>query len=77
MKRLLIVQVIVWALAPTLFGQVREPFKLGTFEERGQVFLGLVLRDSLVVHIAQANAFLEGSKPTIPSDMKELIRRYD
>jgi len=77
MKRLLSAMLLVSAFAPSLFGQAQEPFKLGTFEERGQVFLGLVLRDSLVVHIAQANAALAGAKPAIPADMKELIVRYD
>ena len=77
MKRLLSAMVLVSVFAPSLFGQAQEPFKLGTFEERGQVFLGLVLRDSLVVHIAQANAALAGAKPAIPADMKELIVRYD
>src|SRR3989304_5087074 len=77
MTRLLSAMVLVSAFASGLFGQAQEPFKLGTFEERGQVFLGLVLRDSLVVHIAQANAALAGTKPAIPEDMKELIVRYD
>ena len=77
MKRLLVAMVLVSVFAPGLYGQAQEPFKLGTFEERGQVFLGLVLRDSLVVHIAQANAALAGAKPAIPADMKELIVRYD
>ena len=77
MKRVLVAFLLFSAVAPSLFGQAQEPFKLGTFEERGQVFLGLVLRDSLVVHIAQANAALAGAKPAIPADMKELIVRYD
>ena len=77
MKRLLTAMVLISVFAPGLFGQTQESFKLGTFEERGQVFLGLVLRDSLVVHIAQANAALAGAKPAVPADMKELIVRYD
>jgi len=59
----------------------QEPFKLGTFERQGRVFLGLVLRDAQVVDIAQANTAFEGRSPsapklTIPGDMKELIARY-
>lgn len=77
MKRLLSAMVLASAFAPGLFGQAQAPFKLGTFEERGQVFLGLVLRDSLVVHIAQANAAVAGAKPDIPTDMRELIVGYD
>jgi 2-keto-4-pentenoate hydratase/2-oxohepta-3-ene-1,7-dioic acid hydratase in catechol pathway len=77
MKRLLISMMLVSALAPGLFGQAQEPFKLGTFEEGGQAFLGLVVRDNLVANIAQANAALPGARPAIPADMKALIVRYD
>jgi 2-keto-4-pentenoate hydratase/2-oxohepta-3-ene-1,7-dioic acid hydratase in catechol pathway len=59
-----------------------EPFKVGTFERSGQVFLGVVLRDSQVVDLGRANAALEGRNATakklsIPTDMKELIARYE
>ena len=60
MNRLFAMIMFVPALASGLFGQTQEPFKLGTFEERGRVFLGLVLRDNLVVDISQANAALDG-----------------
>jgi 2-keto-4-pentenoate hydratase/2-oxohepta-3-ene-1,7-dioic acid hydratase in catechol pathway len=58
------------------------PFKLGTFERNGQAFLGLVLRDTQVVDIAQANtAYQTGNasapRLTAPTDMKQLIARYD
>ena len=57
-------------------------FKVGTFERSGQSFVGLVLRDTQVVDIAQANAAFEASnasapKLTAPGDMKALIVRYD
>ena len=60
----------------------REPFKLGTFERAGRVFIGVVLHDSQVIHLADANAALESRTPTgakvrMPADMKELIERYD
>jgi 2-keto-4-pentenoate hydratase/2-oxohepta-3-ene-1,7-dioic acid hydratase in catechol pathway len=77
MKHVLITMALGLATAQGLFGQIREPFKLGTFEEHGNVFLGLVLRDSLVVDIARANDALAGAKPRIPLDMKELIVRYE
>jgi 2,4-diketo-3-deoxy-L-fuconate hydrolase len=64
-------------LAPGLSGGGQEPFKLGTFQERGRVFLGLVVGDTLVVDISRANADLPGAKPVIPSEMKNLIRRYE
>jgi 2,4-diketo-3-deoxy-L-fuconate hydrolase len=58
------------------------PFKLGTFERDGRAFVGLVLRDTQVVDIAQANAAFEASnasapKRTAPGDMTQLIARYD
>jgi 2,4-diketo-3-deoxy-L-fuconate hydrolase len=57
-------------------------FKLGTFERDGRAFVGLVLRDTQVVDIAQANAAFEASnasapKRTPPADMTQLIARYD
>ncbi len=68
-------------VAQTVPAQVREPFKLGTFEHQGQRFVGLVLRDTLVIDIAMANASLERDNPSLaklpmPQDMKELIGRY-
>jgi 2-keto-4-pentenoate hydratase/2-oxohepta-3-ene-1,7-dioic acid hydratase in catechol pathway len=58
------------------------PFKLGTFSAGGRQFLGLVLQDSRVVDIAAANTAFEHNhrhdpKVRPPSDMKELISRYD
>jgi 2-keto-4-pentenoate hydratase/2-oxohepta-3-ene-1,7-dioic acid hydratase in catechol pathway len=45
-------------------------FKLGTFEQDGRRFVGVVVRDSVVVDLPAANG---GS----PRDMKELIAQYD
>ncbi len=58
-----------------------EPFKVGTFDIDGVPRVGLVLRDSLVVDIAEANRGLE-SDPAfpvmpMPEDMLELIGRYE
>jgi 2-keto-4-pentenoate hydratase/2-oxohepta-3-ene-1,7-dioic acid hydratase in catechol pathway len=63
-------------------GATPVPFKVGTFERSGQEFVGLVLRDTQVVHIGQANTAHEKSNPsaaklTAPADMKQLIARYD
>ena len=60
----------------------REPFKLGTFERSGQTFVGVVLKDTQVIDLAAASAALEGKTPALaklqmPSDMKDLISRYD
>src|SRR5688572_5772137 len=51
------------------------PFKLGTF-------VGLVLRDTQVVDIAQANTAFEGSNSsaprlTAPANMTQLIAQYE
>jgi 2,4-didehydro-3-deoxy-L-rhamnonate hydrolase len=63
-------------------GGAAVPFKLGTFERGGRPFVGMVLRDTQVVDIAQANAAFESSnasapKRTPPADMTQLIARYD
>ncbi len=63
-------------------GGAPVPFKVGTFERTGQAFVGLVLRDSQVVDIAQANAAFETGNPSAPKlsppgDMKWLISRYE
>ena len=58
-----------------------EPFKVGTFQIDGEAFVGLVLRDSLIVDIGAANTELE-LDPTyprlaMPADMLELIGQYE
>ncbi len=58
------------------------PFKLGTFREHGREFLGLVLQDTRIIDIAAANKDFErhhrqGPKVRSPTDMNELISRYD
>ena len=55
------------------------PFKLGTFELGGKAFIGIVVKDSIVIDMAQANAALKSpaSKTPAPTDMKDLIARYD
>jgi 2-keto-4-pentenoate hydratase/2-oxohepta-3-ene-1,7-dioic acid hydratase in catechol pathway len=60
----------------------RQLFKLGTFERAGRVFLGLVLRDTQVVDIAEANVALERRDSALrklprAGDMNELIGRYE
>jgi 2-keto-4-pentenoate hydratase/2-oxohepta-3-ene-1,7-dioic acid hydratase in catechol pathway len=58
-----------------------EPFKVGTFEIQGEPTVGVVLRDSLIVHLAAANRVLERSPmyPPVPmpADMIALIERYE
>ena len=66
------------------FGQATEsaePFKVGTFDIDGVPRVGLVLRDSLVIDIGEANRGLESDpaypKMPMPEDMLELIGRYE
>src|SRR5262249_24070383 len=57
-----------------------EPFKLGTFSNNGQQFVGIVLRDRLIVELDAANREFEtppdAMKVPMPADMRELITRY-
>src|SRR3990170_5017011 len=69
----------VFAAGTTVFGQSATPFKLGTFDQNGRSFVGVVLNDAFVIDLAQASAALKSpaSKVAPPSDMKDLIARYD
>src|SRR5450432_407662 len=58
------------------------PFKLGTFRAADRDYLGLVINDSTVVDIAGANTAWQrrhaaAPKLRMPTDMKDLIARYD
>ncbi len=54
-------------------------FKLGMFERQGRAFVGIVLRESLVIDFSAAHAVVATSSPRIeaPADMKDLIVRYN
>ncbi len=58
-----------------------EPFKVGTFVIGTTQTIGLVLRDSLVVDLVQANAALEQSRAfparRMPSEMVAFIADYE
>jgi hypothetical protein len=55
------------------------PFKLGTFERQGRPFVGIVLGETRVIDFAAAHAAITNPASTAaaPSDMKDLIARYD
>jgi len=55
------------------------PFKLGTFERAGRTFVGVVLREAVVIDLGAAHAAIRTPASTVaaPSDMKDLIVRYD
>ena len=63
-------------------GGAPVPYKVGTFERGGRAFVGLVLRDTQAIDIAQANAAFEAAnasapKLAAPADMTALIARYE
>ena len=62
-----------------VFAQGAVPFKLGTFDLNGRTFVGVVLKDSAVIDLAEASTALKtpAAKVAMPSDMKDLIARYD
>ena len=55
------------------------PFKLGSFDNSGSGFVGIVLDGGAVIDIAAANNQLPTRRAVVagPSDMKDLITRYD
>ena len=61
------------------YAQAPPPFKLGTFERNGRPFVGIVLRESVVIDFAAAHAAIRTPASTVaaPTDMKDLIVRYD
>jgi 2-keto-4-pentenoate hydratase/2-oxohepta-3-ene-1,7-dioic acid hydratase in catechol pathway len=78
MRRALIIPVLVGGLAGVLASCTSTaqqsltpvPFKLGTFAQGSHVFVGLVLKDSLVVDAGAADV-------PMPADMKTVIEQYD
>jgi 2-keto-4-pentenoate hydratase/2-oxohepta-3-ene-1,7-dioic acid hydratase in catechol pathway len=62
-----------------VLSQGTPPFKLGTFDQNGRTFVGIVLKDAFVMDLVQASDALKmpASKVTMPGDMKDLIARYD
>jgi 2-keto-4-pentenoate hydratase/2-oxohepta-3-ene-1,7-dioic acid hydratase in catechol pathway len=70
---------VLLSVASSVFGQSTPLFKLGTFEQNGRAFVGIVLKDSIVIDFAQASAALKSPASTVasPVDMKDLIARYD
>ena len=76
--RLVAVACLVACAAAQAAAPAQTPFKLGTFRAAEREFAGLVLRDSVVLDIAAANAQYERShagqpKLQVPADMKQII----
>jgi 2,4-didehydro-3-deoxy-L-rhamnonate hydrolase len=78
MKRVIALLLVLCASAVAVQAQDAGPFKLGTFQTQGRTFVGIVLRDSVVVDFAAASrAITPASNVMLPTDMKDLIARYD
>ena len=80
MRHLVLALLGAAAVAGALVGaQGATPFKLGTFERQGRPFVGVVLRESVVIDLGAAHAALRTPASTLaaPADMKDLIARYD
>lgn len=79
MKRMMVLFLAAGILPAVLVHtQDITPFKLGTFQRDGRTFVGIVLRDAIVVDFAAASrAVRPAARVQPPSDMKDLIGRYE
>ena len=78
MKRVIALLLVLCASAVPVQAQDAGPYKLGTFQTQGRTFVGIVLRDSVVVDFAAASrAITPASNVMLPTDMKDLIARYE
>lgn len=75
----IVIVIVACAAGARVFGQGTPPFKLGTFDLNGRTFVGIVVKDTTVIDLAEASAALKSppAKVQMPSDMKDLIARYD
>ena len=77
MTRVILGLLLACSMAGALVSaQASTPYKLGTFERDGRVFVGVVLRESVVIDFARAHAAIPSSSLTLvpPVDMKDLNR---
>jgi 2-keto-4-pentenoate hydratase/2-oxohepta-3-ene-1,7-dioic acid hydratase in catechol pathway len=79
MNRCLLATLLAATMAGALLSaQAPTPFKLGTFQLQNRTFVGVVLRDSVVIDLTAANAAVTpASAVAMPVDMKDLITRYE
>jgi 2-keto-4-pentenoate hydratase/2-oxohepta-3-ene-1,7-dioic acid hydratase in catechol pathway len=76
-KRPLLSLILALLLASPLAAQSVTPYKLGTFDQQGRVFVGVVLREAQVIDLGAAMAANARPGLAAPTDMKDLIARYD
>lgn len=80
MTRVLFALLAACVLATTLAqAQAVTPFKLGTFERAGRPFVGIVVREAVVIDFVAAHKAIQTPASIVapPADMKDLIARYD
>src|SRR5215470_3830236 len=78
MKRVIVLFFVSGIASLLVQAQAVTPFKLGTFQTQARTFVGIVLRDSVVVDFAAASRDITPvSNVALPADMKDLIARYD
>jgi len=79
MGRTLVGLLVLQTLAGLVRGaETAVAFKLGSFERDGRPFVGVVLRDALVIDLAAADAALPAAtRVDMPGEMKALVARYD
>jgi len=76
MTRLVIATVAALLGASALHAQAPAPFKLGTFQQQGRTFVGIV-RDSVVIDLTAADNAVPGRTAPAAGDMRDVIARYD
>jgi len=72
--------ILILTPSPDIFSQSNAiSFKLGSFEDNGEPFVGIVLNDFKIIDLAKANTQLniEGKEIESPLNMKDLINRYN
>jgi len=78
MGRTLVGLLVLQTVAGFARAETPVAFKLGSFEHGGRSFVGVVLRDALVIDLAAADAALPAdTRVDVPGDMKALVARYD
>ncbi len=79
MKRLVLLIAVAGCTAGGPVVESDQPFKLGTFDQGGGPFVGVVLGDSMVIDLTEAHEAVATAAGgfVAPADMKDLIERYE
>jgi 2,4-diketo-3-deoxy-L-fuconate hydrolase len=72
LRHAIVIGLVAGSAVPFLEAQSgsAKPFKLGTFAQGSRTFIGVVLDDAVAVDLSKAD-------PSMPADMKTLLRQYD